>query len=411
MSQKPLSGIRVLDFTRLFAGPFCTMLLGDLGADVVKVESPEGDPIRKQGPPFHHGHSMSYLAVNRNKRSTVVNMKCPAGKAVAQRLAGCADVLVENFRPDVMGRLGLGYAALRTGNPGLIYVSISGMGADGPARDVGGFDLTIQAEGGYMSITGERNAKPVKLGTSAFDLICGQYAANAITTALFQRERTGQGQAIQTSLFESEITFLVDAAMEYLTLGLVRGKWGSEHAAQAPYKAFETADGWLVIGAGMQNLFEAFANALGLAEQLLTDPRFRTVRDRSANRDALHAILDAAVKRYPTAELQKILSDAKVPCAPVNTTERVFSHPQALHRGMVQHVEHPRYGPLALVGPAVKYSGFDVSEGWMAPPDLGEQTPRVLQDWLQVSPEESVRLADAITGIDEPAGPPRGGVE
>jgi succinate--hydroxymethylglutarate CoA-transferase len=293
-----------------------------------------------------------------------------------------------------MDRLGLGYETLAALHPRVVYVSMSGMGADGPSRDSGGFDLTIQAEAGYMSITGERGGKPIKLGTSAFDLICGQYAVGAITTALFARERTGRGQAIETSLFEGGITFLVDAAMDYLALGRVRGKWGSEHAAQAPYKAFETADGWLIIGAGMQNLWEAFVKVLG-REELLADPRFATVADRSANRDALHAVLDPAVKRCATADLLARLEKAKVPCAPVNTIDRVFTHPQALHRGMRQAVRHPRYGDLAVVGPAVKYSGFDVAEGWTAPPDLGEHTEAVLQEWLRLSPEAAQQAAQA----------------
>ncbi len=391
MSRKPLSGIRVLDFTRLFAGPFCTMLLGDLGADVVKLEAAEGDPIRRQGPPFFHGHSMSFLAVNRNKRSIVLNLKSSTGRDLARRLALAADVLVENFRPGVLDRLGLGYAELSAQQPRLIYASISGMGADGPARDVGGFDLTIQAEGGYMSITGERGGAPIKLGTSAFDLICGQYAVSAITTALFDRERPGRGQAMNTSLFESEITFLVDAAMEYLTAGLVRQKLGSEHVAQAPYKAFQTSDGWLIIGAGMQNLFEAFVRVLG-REELIQDPRFRTVAERSSNRDALHAILDPEVRRYATEDLRQRLTDAGVPCAPVNTIDKVFAHPQALHRGMLQHLTHPRYGPVPTIGPAVKYSDFTVQDGWSAPPDVGEHTAAVLKDWLGIDPAESSRL-------------------
>jgi succinate--hydroxymethylglutarate CoA-transferase len=391
MRRKPLSGIRILDFTRLFAGPFCTMLLGDLGADVVKLEGAEGDPIRHQGPPFFHGHSMSFLAVNRNKRSIVLDLKSEIGKGLARRLALAADVVVENFRPGVLDRLGLGYAEFAEQQPRLIYVSISGMGADGPSRDVGGFDLTIQAEGGYMSITGERDGAPIKLGTSAFDLICGQYAVSAITTALFERERTGRGQAINTSLFESEITFLVDAAMEYLTVGLVRQKMGSEHVAQAPYKAFQTSDGWLIIGAGMQNLFEVFAKVLG-RDELISDPRFGTVADRSANRDALHAILDLEVGRYSTQDLWKRLTEARVPCAPVNTIDRVFSHPQALHRGMLQRLIHPRYGEVSAVGPAVKYSGFEIQEGWSAPPDLGEHTTDVLKDWLGIDPAESAGL-------------------
>ncbi|HWL79578.1 MAG TPA: CoA transferase [Roseomonas sp.] len=378
---KALAGIRVLDFTRLYAGPFCTMLLGDLGADVVKVEAPGGDPIRHQGPPFHHGQSMSYLAVNRNKRSVVLDARTAEGRETARRLAGTADVIVENFRPGVMERLGLGYEALAAENPRLVYAAMSGMGADGPDRDKGAFDLTIQAEGGYMSITGERGGAPIKLGTSAFDLICGQYAMGAIVTALFARERTGQGQRVETSLLEGEVSFLVDAAMDWFLSGHVRGKWGSEHSAQVPYKAFRTADGWLIIAAGMQNLFEAFLGVLE-RQDLLMDARFATLAARNANRDAVHAVLDAEVARHDTARLHAALEQVGVPCAPVNDIRQVFEHRQVLHRGMRQEVEHPDYGRIPVVGPAVKYGGFDVTAGWRAPPVLGEDTEAVIADWL-----------------------------
>lgn len=381
MAAKALDGIKVLDFTRLFAGPFCTMLLGDLGADVVKVEAPEGDSIRPQGPPFHKGFSFSYLAVNRNKRSIVIDMKSPDGKALARRLALTADVIVENFRPGVMERLGLGYEQLVTDNPKLIFAAMSGLGNDGPYKDVGAFDLTIQAEGGYMSLTGQRGGEPIKLGTSAFDLVCGQYAMGAIATALFARERTGRGQRIETSLFESEITFLVDAGMEYLTTGVSRGKWGSEHANLAPYKAFEASDGWVVIGAGVQNLFERFMTVIGRSE-LATDARFVDLKGRVAHRDVLYGLLDAEVKRWTVADLVTQLSAANVPCSPVNTMEQVFTHPQALHRGMVQTVKHQDYGELNVIGPAVKYGGFDVAADWTAPPLLGEHGDAIVEHWL-----------------------------
>jgi len=381
MSHKPLSGIRVLDFTRLFAGPFCTMLLGDLGADVVKIEAPDGDPIRHQGPPFHHGHSMSYLAVNRNKRSIVLDFKTAEHKAIAAQLAQAADVIVENFRPGVMDRLGLGYEKVAAGNPRVVYASMSGMGADGPDRDLGAFDLTIQAEGGYMSITGERGGAPIKLGTSAFDLICGQYAMGSIVTALLSRERTGRGQRLETSLFESEITFLVDAAMEYFLTGRNREKWGSEHAAQAPYQAFQSADGWVVIGAGMQKLFESLLKVLDRLD-LLQDPRFADLAGRVQHRSELQQILKAELAKHGTASLIERLRAEGVPCAPVNNMAQVFNHRQALHRGMVQHVEHPDYGRIPVVGPAVKYSEFDIAAGWQAPPELGEHTGAVLNDWL-----------------------------
>jgi succinate---hydroxymethylglutarate CoA-transferase len=381
MAAKALTGIKVLDFTRLFAGPFCTMLLGDLGADVAKVEAPEGDSIRPQGPPFYKGMSFSYLAVNRNKRSIVIDMKKGEGRALARRLALTADVIVENFRPGVMDRLGLGYESLAKENPKLIFAAMSGMGVDGPFKDVGAFDLTIQAEGGYMSLTGQRGGQPIKLGTSAFDLVCGQYAMGAIVTALFARAHTGKGQRIDTSLFESEITFLVDAGMEYLTTGVSRDKWGSEHANLVPYKAFKASDGWVVIGAGVQNLFERFMTVLGRTE-LISDARFADLKGRVANRDILYKALDEDVSRWKVADLTAKLAAAQVPCSPVNNMEQVFTHPQALHRGMVETVEHTEYGPLQVIGPAVKYSGFDVAENWQAPPRLGEHSDAVVADWL-----------------------------
>ena len=381
--QKPLSGIRVLDFTRLYAGPFCTMLLGDLGADVVKIESADGDPLRAQGPPFYEGHGMSFLAANRNKRSLVLDMKKEPDKTWAWELALKADVIVENFRPIVMERLGLGYEKIAQANPKIVYASMSGMGANGPDADMGAFDLTIQAVGGYMSITGVRGGEPIKLGTSVFDLVCGQYTMGAIATALFDRQRTGRGQHIETSLFESEITFLVDAAMEHLVVGHIREKWGSEHVTVVPYKAFPTSDGWIVIGAGVQTLFESFVTAIG-REDLKKDPRFLTLADRVSNRQTLYAILDKELLRYKTDELIGILDKAKVPCAPVNNMAQVFSNRQALHRGMLQKVSHPKYGEIPVIGPAVKYSGFDIAANWSAPPLVGEHSEEVLKEWLGV---------------------------
>lgn len=382
--MKPLDGVRVADFTRLYAGPFCTMLLGDLGADVVKIEEPpEGDPIRAQGPPFHQGQGMSFLAANRNKRSVALDMRKPKGREIARALALRADVVVENFRPGVMTRLGLDYPGLADENPGLVYASLSGFGAAGPARDRGAFDLTIQAEGGYMSITGKRGSAPIKLGTSAFDLVCGLYAKGAIAAALFQRTRTGRGQRIETSLLEAEVSFLVNAAMEYLLTGQNPEKWGSEHAQVVPYKAFRTADAWLVIGAGVQSLFESFVKVLG-REDLLRDERFATLAARVANRDHVYAVLDEEVGRWSTTDLAERLNAVGVACSPVNNMAAVFSHPQVLHRGMLGHLEHPVYGRVPTLGPAVKYSGSDITAGWTAPPEIGQHTRAVLEEWLDL---------------------------
>jgi succinate--hydroxymethylglutarate CoA-transferase len=387
--QKPLAGLKVIDFTRVFAGPYCTMLLADLGADVVKVELPgEGDPLRTQGPPFHHGLGITYLAANRNKRSLTLDMSTDEGKQIAFDLCKGADVLVENFRPGVMPRLGLAYERLREVNPRLVYASISGMGADGPDKDLGAFDLTIQAIGGYMSITGERGGEPIKLGTSAFDMIAGMNCQTAVLAALLQRSMTGAGQKVETSLLEGEVAFLANAALEYLLTGRNPQKWGSEHAQQVPYKAFETADGWAIIGAGYQNIWMAFLGVIG-REDLQEDPRFADLAGRVTHRDALYEVVDAEVRKHRTADLLARLDAAKVPCAPVNDMEQVFAHRQVLHRGMLRPVEHPSYGTLPQIGPASKYSAFRVEDGWTAPPLLGEHSAEVLRDWLGL-PADSI---------------------
>lgn len=392
-SNKPLAGIRVIDFTRIFSGPYCAMLLADLGAEVVKVELPgEGDPLRRQGPPFHHGMGLTFLATNRNKRSITLDMKHPKGRELAYQLCCEADVVLENFRPDVMPKLGLGYEQLKQANGKLIYASISGLGADGPDKNEGAFDLTIQALGGYMSITGERNGQPIKLGTSAFDIVAGMNCYAGVLAALYQRTFTGQGQKVETSLLEGEVAFLTNAALEYLITGESPGKWGSEHSQQVPYKAFEAADGWIVIGAGYQNLWEEFVKVLG-AEELLDDPRFSTLSLRVQNREVLYGILDAEVKKHSAADLDTWLRAVKVPCALVNDMEAVFNHRQVLHREMLRTVEHPKYGELPQVGAATKFSAFDVASDWSAPPLLGEHNAQILSEWLNMSADTIQTLA------------------
>lgn len=379
---KPLTGIRVLDFTRFFAGPYCAQLLGDLGAEVVKVEIPDGgDPLRGQGPPFHHGNGITFYATNRNKRSITLDLQSDEGKRTARALCLKADVVLENFRPDVMPRLGLGYEHLEAEAPRLVYASISGFGPDGPDKLQGAFDLTIQALGGYMAITGERGGAPIKLGTSAFDMLAGMNCQAGILAALLQRATTGKGQKVETSLLESEVAFLVNAAMEFLLTGEEPQKWGSEHAQQVPYKAFQTADGWAVIAGGFQNLYEAFMKVLG-REDLATDPRFGKLSARVANRRELYAILDAEVRKFASADIIAKLEAAKVPCAPVNNMAQVFAHRQVQHRQMQLELKHPQYGAVPSLGSAIKFSSFDVHEGWTAPPLLGEDTEAVLREWL-----------------------------
>ena len=378
---KPLTGLRVLDLTRFFAGPFCTMHLGDHGADVVKVEPPGGDQTRRQGPPFHAGNGMTYMAANRNKRSIEIDAGTEAGRQLLFRLASRADVVVENFRPPVLERLGIDHARVSQVNPGVIYASLSALGSDGPQADRGGFDITVQAEFGFMSISGERGGKAIKQGTSVFDLVSGLYAFSGIMAALLERQRTGRGQKIETSLMEAQVTFLVDAAMEYLLAGQVRERWGSEHSQIVPYKVFTTADGEMVIAAGYQTVYEPFCHAIGRPD-LVTDPRFATLEARVANRDEMYRILDAEVIRHTTAEMTAMLAPAGTPNAPVNDMAAVFAHPQLLHRRMRLTLEHPAYGPVETIGPGIKYSGFEITDGWRAPPLLGEHAAEVLADWL-----------------------------
>lgn len=383
MAHKPLNGIKVVDFTRMFAGPFCAMLLADLGADVVKIESPDGDPIRHQGPPFYDKESMSFMAVNRNKRSVVLNAKQPEDLKIIHQLVDQADIIVENFLPGVMERMGLGYDEVSKRRPQLIYAAMSGMGATGPLHDKKAFDLTIQAEAGFMSLTGEPEGQPIKLGTSVFDLVCGQYATNAIVTALYQRTQTGRGCRVETSLYEGLVSFLVDAGMEWLLMNNLRAKWGSEHASTVPYKAFKAKDGWIVIGAAVQRLYETFVEILGRAD-LATDPRFITLKGRVSNRAELYGILDAEVAKWPMAELAAKLDAAGVPCALVNTMKEVFEHPQTKARDMLVKIRKPDGSEMPMIGSAMKFSTFDITADWTAPPALGQHTGEVLEQWLGI---------------------------
>lgn len=394
VKSKPLQGIRVIDFSRVLAGPYCSMLLSDLGAEVIKIEMPgTGDMTRVQGPPFYHDMGMTYLAANRNKRSLALNLQTPEGQQIAASLVAKADIVLENFRPDVMKKLGLDYDTLSSVNQGLIYASISGMGADGPYSKVGAFDVTIQALGGYMSITGEPDGAPVKLGNSAMDIVAGTNCYAAILAALLQRATTGKGQKIETSLLETQVALLANTALEHLLTGSIPKRWGSEHSQQVPYKAFQTSDGWLVIGAGFQNLFERFARIIG-REDLIHDPRYESLAARVENRTSLYAEVDKEVRKYSTVELQKMLEDAKVPCAPVNNIKQVFQDPQVQHRKMVVYTEHEEYGKLAQVGAAVKFSGFDISDQWTAPPLLGEHSAEVLKQLLGYTDQQIAELEE-----------------
>lgn len=382
MSAKPLSGIRILDFTRFLSGPYGTMLLGDLGAEVLKLEDTRsGDPLRVQGPPFFRGDGITYHAANRNKKSLQVDLKNPEDLQRVRNLCDVVDVVVENFRPGVMDQYGLGHQALRASNPRLIYASISGYGSDGPLAQHGAFDLTIQAYGGYMSITGEEDGPPVKPGTSAFDLIAGMNLCTGVLAAVLHRAQTGMGQRIETSLLEGQVAFLANAALEYLYGFGVPGRLGSGHPQLVPYKVFRTADGYLVIGAGVQNIWESLARALG-RQDLIEHPQFRDLATRVTNRHVVNETVEAETSKHATAALVAMLEAAGVPCSPVNTMDQVFAQEQVLQRRMVVPLAQGSPLEVATVGPSVKYSAFEVTEGWTPPPGLGEGGEDLASQWL-----------------------------
>lgn len=386
-SAGPLHGVRVLDLTRVLAGPYCTMFLGDLGAEVVKVEQPgSGDDTRSWGPPFAGGESAYFLCVNRNKKSLTLDLKSPAGVDLLYRLAAVADVLLENFRPGTLASWGLDEAGLLERNPRLIYASLSAFGSTGPMRHAPGYDLAIQAWGGLMSITGPPDGEPTKVGVAIVDIVAGLMLGEAIAAALYAREKSGRGQRIETSLLEAEVASLVNAGSNYLVTGEVPGRWGNAHPNIVPYQSFATADGHLVVGVANEAIWQRFCPAIGCPE-LLSDGRFRTNALRVENRAELIAILSGVLARRPTGEWVDVFNAASVPCSPVKNIAEVFSEPQVLARDMLQEVEHPTAGRIRMAGPPVKFSQTPASIR-LAPPLLGEHTREVMRAWLDCNDRE-----------------------
>jgi len=379
----PLAGVKVLDLTRVLAGPYCTMFLGDLGAEVVKIEQPEvGDDTRAWGPPFVGGESAYFLCINRNKKSVTLDLKSNQAVGLLRRLAEGADVLVENFRPGTMERLGLGERELRAVNPRLIYASLSGFGADGPMKDWPGYDLIVQAWGGLMSVTGMPDGEPTKVGVAIVDIVAGLMLGKAILAALFARERTGVGQKLETSLLEAEVACLINAGSNYLVGGVVPGRWGNAHPSIVPYQSFKSRDSYLVIGVGSEGIWRRFCQAIGMPG-LADDPRFARNPQRVEHRGELIDILTEIFLQRDTAAWVTLLIDAGVPCAPVQTIDQVFLAPQVIAREMVVEVSHPTAGTLRMAGLPVKFSGTPASIR-LAPPLLGQHTAEVLRSWLRL---------------------------
>ena len=382
----PLDGIRVLDLTRVVAGPYCSMFLGDLGAEIVKVEQPAGgDDTRGWGPPFTGGESAYYLCINRNKKSITLDLKSAQGVELLRQMAKVADVVIENFRPGTMERLGLGEQELRKFNPRLIYASLTGFGADGPMSDCPGYDLIVQAWGGLMSITGTPEGEPVKVGVAIIDLVAGLMLGKAITAALFARERIGLGQRIDTSLLEAEVASLINVGSNYLIGGKIPSRWGNAHPNIVPYQNFKTADGYFVLGVASETIWRRFCPAIGRPD-LSDDPHFADNSKRVQNRTALIALLSQVFLTRDNQAWLKLLNDAEVPCAPVQTLDQVFQSPQVLQRDMLLEVEHPIAGKVPMAGIPVKFSLTPASVR-LPPPLLGEHNRQVLKTWLDMSDE------------------------
>ena len=403
----PLSHIRVLELSRILAGPWAAQNLADLGAEVIKIERPgAGDDTRQWGPPFlkdpdgnETPESAYFLSANRGKKSVTVDLANPRGRDLARDLAAQSDVVIENFRVGGAAKLGLGHDDLRAANPGLIYCSITGFGQTGPYKDRGGYDYIIQAMGGLMSITGERDdlpgGGPQKVGLAVTDLFTGMYATVAITSALVHRERGGEGQYIDMALLDCSAAMMSMMATNYFASGNVPKRMGHAHPNVVPYQLFPTTDGHVVVAIGNDTQFARYCEAIGRAE-LATDPRFVDNRQRVANRDAMVAILEEAMAGRSSAEWLERLAEAMVPSGPVNTIDQVFDDPQIKHRGMKVELPHAVAGTVAQPGSPMRLSATPV-EYTRAAPILGEHTDAVLSGLLGLSGDAVAALrADGV---------------
>ena len=404
-----LGGIRVIDLSRVLAGPYCAMLLADYGADVIKVEQPgDGDPTRQWGPPWFggeeqdlsgvptpdrseegRGESAYYLTANRNKRGMTLNLKSAEGQAIARGLIATADIVIENFMPGTMAGFGLDYPTLSASKPDLIYCSITGYGQTGPYRDRPGYDFMIQAEGGIMSITGPVDGEPHKVGVAIVDISAGLYAVTAILAALHQRTQTGRGQWIDVALFDAQLGWLANVAANYLVSGEPPARYGNAHPNIVPYETFPTADGHIAVGIGTNEQWRRFCELAGRPD-LRDEPRYAANAGRVAAREELIRALRDVFMARPSATWLAALQAARIPAAPINDIPTALRDPQATARAMVQTVEHPT-GPLSLVGPVARLSETPATVR-ASPPLLGQHTEAILRDELGLSVEEVAQL-------------------
>jgi len=389
----PLSGTNVLDLTRVLSGPYCTMMLADMGARVIKVEQPgRGDDTRGWGPPFEKGESSYFMSVNRNKESLTLNLKHPEGRTILNNLLDEADILVENFRPGTLARMQLGYPDLAARWPRLIYCSVSGFGHTGPRRTQPGYDAVLQAEGGLMSITGDRDGPAYRLGVAIADITSGMFAAYGVAMALLARHRTGRGQFVDVGMLDSVAALLTYQAGIYFATNQAPIRLGNRHPTIVPYETLETGDGELVVAIGNDQLWHSFCQLLG-ADDLATDVRFATNKDRVERREALRPILVEYLKSRPATDWIELLTAGGIPCGAVRDLEAVFSDPQIIERAMVVALDHPIAGAIRTLGVPVK---LDDTPGNVRtpPPTLGQHTETILGDDLGLTAAAIVQLRE-----------------
>jgi len=389
--MQPLEGIRIVDLTRALAGPYCTMMLGDLGADVIKVERPgRGDDSRNWGPPFvgepygpYPGESAYFFAANRNKRSITVNLKSPEGQEIVHQLASVSDALVENFRTGVLDGMGLGYEELHGLNPRLVYCSISGYGRTGPYAERPGYDFIIQAEGGLMGTIGPEEGPPYRVGVPIVDITAGMFAAAGVLAALRARDQTGEGQLVDISLLDAQVALLANVASNYLVGGAEPRRLGNAHPNITPYEAFRARDRWFALAAANERQWGVLCDTIGQPD-LKDDPRFATNGARVCNRPALLEVLGGVFAARDADEWLADLRQAGLPCGPINAVPDVFDHPQAQARGLALEAEHPTAGPIRMTGFPYKLSGTPAKVR-QPPPTLGQHTEEILVDLLGYS--------------------------
>ncbi len=379
MKSGALNGVRVIDLSRILAGPYCTMLLADMGAEVLKVEQPgAGDGSRQWGPPWVGDQSAYFMSVNRNKKSVTLNLKHPEGQGILKKLLSNADVLVENFKPGTLKRMGLDYETLSADYPRLIYCSITGYGQTGPYKDRPGFDFMIQAQGGLMSLIGPAEGPPYKVGVAIVDVTAGLYAINAILAALHYRTQTGEGQFIDIALLDSQIAWLINVAHNYFATDNAPDRYGNAHPNIVPYEIFPTRNGHLALAIGSDNQYHRFCEIVNRPD-LWENEHFRTNAGRVQQRETLIPILQNLFQERTTVEWIDLCVKHNIPIGPINDVPTVLADPQVISRGMVQEIEHPILGTIQQLGPVAKFSKTP-AELRSAPPLLGEHTESILRD-------------------------------